>query len=102
MPFEEDKEKADQAYFEVAALLQAKPAKDKTKRICKLKWRHNSEDMYCEIGKPLPSYYARGEAPALAIFDNGTVYIICVRTKNGIDPVFAGKDSYSVPTYFDK
>ncbi len=100
VPAAEDDAQAERVYKSIAEFVKA-PINDE--RIWKLEWIHNSMSMQCEVGKPMPSYYETGDDPVLAIFDCGNFYIICTTNRGGVrgEPILAGKDYNSIPTYFN-
>ncbi|MFN6514017.1 MAG: hypothetical protein RMY29_005895 [Nostoc sp. CreGUA01] len=99
VPAAKDDVKAEQVYNALAQSLQA-PITEK--RIWKLQWRDNGNDMECEVGKPLPSFYQTGKELVLAIFDCENLYKICTLTRGGVkgEPILAVKNSQSSATYF--
>lgn len=100
LPHAEDEASAESNYRAIAQFISA-PIQER--RIWKLKWRHNGMQMECEVGRPLPPYYQLGDEQVIAIFDSGSVYMICTASRGVLrgSPVLAGHDFHSHPTYFD-
>jgi len=72
-------------------------------RIRALSWHHDGHANRCEVGWPLPAYYGTGEEPVIAIFDAGSLYLICTPTRGVATegPVMAGKDFRPTAWTFD-
>ncbi|MBW8000391.1 MAG: hypothetical protein FVQ80_00005 [Planctomycetes bacterium] len=100
VPMAESEKEAGEAYQGFAKFVNA-PISDK--KIWKLRWRHDKENMECEVGKSIPANCQTGNEPVLAIFDCGNLYKICTPNRGGIrgEPILAGKNHDSFATYFD-
>lgn len=99
VPAAESDEQAERVYKSFADF---NSALVKDERIWKLSWEHNGEEMFCEVGGPLPSYYGTANEPVLAIFDCDSVYKICTENRGGVrgESVLAGKGWNTHATLF--
>jgi hypothetical protein len=91
---------AEEVYDTLRRRVGAPPQK---RRIWKLACEHARQHMECEIGQSMPACYGTEEDPVLAIFDTGSVYLICTikRGAMGDDgPILAGYNESPTPTYF--
>jgi hypothetical protein len=101
VPGSKDDIGAESVYEAFAKFIDAPITK---KRIWKLKWCHNGNNMSCEVGKRIMGDSRFVDSPVLAIFDCGNLYKICTPNRGGIrgEPILAGNNFDTSPTYFDE
>lgn len=90
---------AEEVYDNLRWRVGAPPQK---RRIWKLAWEHAQQHMECEIGQ---SMRGTEDDPVVAIFDTGSVYLVCTikRGATGDDgPILIGYKESPTPTYFSE
>jgi hypothetical protein len=91
VPLTPDRAQAELSYAWLAHACGA-PVPDKCQRVWQLLWEHHGELVEAEVGKPLPSFVARGDSPVVAIFDKGDLFAVFTADDAlTLQPVFAGK-----------
>lgn len=100
VPQATSKEQTESVYSSIEKHVNGIPSK---KRIWQLKWEHQGEKMFAEVGKPLPSYFQTEQEPVLAIISCLTSYAICTPNSGGFrgGPIIASKSPDTIPVYFD-
>ena len=90
---------AEEVYENLRARVGAPPQE---RRIWKLAWERALQHMECEIGQ---SMQGTEDEPVVAIFDTGSVYLVCTtrRGATGDDgPILVGYKESPTPTYFSE
>lgn len=101
VPLAEDDAQAERVYRSIAEFNSA-PVFEQ--RVFALAWEHKGQQMSCQVGDPLPTYYRTGSEAVLAILACDGVYKVCTASRGGLrgEPVLAGRASVSSVAYFNR
>lgn len=99
VPSAESQEHAESIYSSIAKNVNA-PVSDQ--RIAQLAWSHEGQEVFANVGEPLPSCFGAEDEVVIAIYDCGDVFKVCTPNRGAIcfDPVVASKAQVSSVNFF--
>lgn len=101
MPKEDDREKAEKAYSDIASFIKSK-VEEANKRVYSITYKHNGKTMVATVGENCDPYYEEKEPLVCAIF-SGNPYKICLPERGVVccEPIYVGSHHIISESLFD-